>query len=47
MPGKFVPVRDRPATVRAYQKAKEINTAPVVDAVSRSVLFGQDAHTVR
>lgn len=43
----FERVRDRPATVRAYQKAKEISTAPVVDSASRSLLFGQDARTVR
>jgi GSH-dependent disulfide-bond oxidoreductase len=40
-------VRERPATVRAYQRASEINTAPVVDAASRSLLFGQDAGVVR
>jgi hypothetical protein len=28
-------------------KAKTINTAPVVDEVSRRLLFGQDASTVR
>ncbi len=43
----FHRVGDRPATVRAYQKAKEINTAPTVDSASRSLLFGQDAGTVR
>lgn len=43
----FARVRARPATVRAYQRAAEVNTAPVVDPASRSVLFGQDAATVR
>lgn len=43
----FERVRDRPATVRAYERAKEINTTPVVDSASRSLLFGQDAGTVR
>lgn len=40
-------LRTRPATLRAYARAQEINTAPVVDAASRQILFGQDAATVR
>jgi len=43
----FERVAQRPATVRAYEIAKTINTAPTVNANSRSVLFGQDAGTVR
>ena len=33
----------RPATIRAYDKGKAINVAPVVDRSSTSVLFGQTA----
>ncbi len=40
-------VAKRPATVRAYALAQTINTAPTVDSQSKSVLFGQDASTVR
>ncbi len=43
----FERVRERPATVRAYARAKEVNTAPVVTGETRSVLFNQDATTVR
>jgi GST-like protein len=38
----------RPATVRAYQKAKEINTVPSVsDEASRRILFGQTAQSAK
>lgn len=43
----FQRVQQRPATVRAYAIAKSVNTAPTVNADSKSVLFGQDAGTVR
>jgi GST-like protein len=43
----FERIRERPATVRAYARAQEINTAPVVDDKARQALFGQDASTVR
>ena len=43
----FNRIAERPATARAYDLAKTINTAPTVDAASKSVLFGQDARTVR
>ena len=43
----FERIGQRPATVRAYELAKTINTTPSVTAESRSVLFGQDAKTVR
>lgn len=34
-------VQARPATARAYAKAKEINTNPTVDSQSKSILFNQ------
>ena len=37
----------RPATVKAYDLAKAINVAPTVDDKSKSILFGQDAKTIR
>ncbi|MFO1206940.1 MAG: glutathione S-transferase N-terminal domain-containing protein [Burkholderiales bacterium] len=37
----FDAIRARPATERAYAIAERINTAPVVNDASRSVLFGQ------
>ncbi len=40
-------VRARPATKRAYARAKEINTAPVVSDEAKRILFGQDATRVR
>jgi GST-like protein len=42
----FETIRARPATVRAYQKADEINTQPTVSEESKSVLFGQTAAKV-
>ncbi len=39
-------IRHRPATQKAYDLAKSINTAPTVDDKSKSILFGQDAKTV-
>jgi GST-like protein len=43
----FESIRARPATIRAYDKGKEISSQPVVDDASRKVLFGQNANTVR
>ena len=43
----FERIKQRPATERAYARAKEVSTAPVVDEESRKVLFGQSAATVR
>ncbi|HYZ33845.1 MAG TPA: glutathione binding-like protein [Crenalkalicoccus sp.] len=43
----FESVQARPATERAYARAKEVNTAPTVSEQSRGVLFGQSAATVR
>jgi len=42
----FETIRARPATVRSYEKADQINTQPTVSAESKSVLFGQTAATV-
>lgn len=39
----FEAIRQRPAVVRAYRRAEEINTAPTVNESSRGVLFGQTA----
>jgi GST-like protein len=43
----FEAIKARPATVRAYARAKEFNSQPTVSEESRRVLFGQDASTVR
>lgn len=44
----FEAIKARPAVVRAYEKAKEVNTAPSVSTEeSRKILFGQNAQTVR
>jgi len=40
-------IQQRPATQRAYEIAKSVNTAPTVDEKAKSILFGQDAQTVR
>jgi GST-like protein len=37
----FEKVAARPATVRAYARAKEINVSPTVTEESRKILFGQ------
>ena len=43
----FETIKDRPATVRAYEKAKAINSQAVVgDEASRKILFGQTAAVV-
>lgn len=39
----FETIRDRPATVRACDKAKSINTQATVTEESRRILFGQTA----
>jgi GST-like protein len=41
----FETIRARPAVVRAYELAKEINVQPTVSAASHSILFGQSAAT--
>ncbi|MBI4081751.1 MAG: glutathione S-transferase N-terminal domain-containing protein [Candidatus Lambdaproteobacteria bacterium] len=44
----FEAIRSRPATVRAYERAKAINPGQqTVTEESKRVLFGQDAATVR
>jgi GST-like protein len=42
----FERIHGRPATQKAYDIAKSINTAPTVDQNAKSILFGQDAKTV-
>jgi len=43
----FETVQARPAVIRAYDKAKEINTQPSVSTdESRRILFGQTAASV-
>lgn len=37
----FAAIRDRPAVVRAYERAKEVKTGAVVDEEAKKVLFGQ------
>jgi GST-like protein len=37
----FDKIAARPGTVRAYARAKEINTQPTVNDESRKILFGQ------
>jgi GST-like protein len=44
----FEAIRARPATVRAYEKAKAINTQPSVQSdEAKKILFGQTAAVVR
>ncbi len=43
----FETIAARPATVRAYDKAKKVNTKPTVTEDAKSILFGQNAATVR
>ena len=43
----FDAIRARPATVRAYARADEINTAPTVSEEAKAVLFGQTAAVTR
>ena len=43
----FERIRNRPSTVRAYARAAEFSTTPVVDDASRKLLFGQDASTIK
>jgi GSH-dependent disulfide-bond oxidoreductase len=42
----FENIKARPAVVRAYAKAKEINTQPTVTEESKRILFGQTATAV-
>ncbi len=43
----FEAVKARPATVRAYEKGKSLNTQPSVTEEGRKLLFGQSAATVK
>jgi len=44
----FETIQSRPATIRAYEKGKEVNSAPpVMTDEARKVLFGQTAAVVR
>ena len=43
----FARIGQRPATVRAYQRGKAINSTPTVSEEAKKLLFGQDAGTVR
>ncbi|MDB5986817.1 MAG: thiol:disulfide oxidoreductase [Nevskia sp.] len=43
----FDTVGQRPAVVRSYELAARVNSAPVVSASSREILFGQSDATVR
>jgi GST-like protein len=43
----FETIKARPATVRAYELAKSINTQPSVTEESKKILFGQTASVVR
>jgi len=45
--GWFERIKARPATVKAYELAKSINTAPSITDESRKILFGQTASVVR
>jgi GST-like protein len=42
----FEAIAARPATRRAYERGKAINTAPTVDDEAKRILFGQTAATV-
>jgi glutathione S-transferase len=42
----FNAIKERPATVRAYARAAEINTQTGMTEESRAILFGQTAATV-
>ncbi|MGZ8996639.1 MAG: glutathione binding-like protein, partial [Rhodospirillales bacterium] len=37
----FTAIHERPAVVRAYERAKEVKTGAVVDEAAKKVLFGQ------
>jgi GST-like protein len=39
-------IRERGATLRAYERGQQVSDKPVVDDTSRKVLFGQNADTV-
>ncbi len=42
----FETVGARPATIRAYEKSKAINTTPTMTEETKKILFGQDARSI-
>jgi GST-like protein len=42
----FKSIQERPATIRAYELAKTINTKPTVSEESKQILFGQTAAVI-
>ena len=40
-------IQQRPATERAYARAAQINSQPVVDEAAKRILFGQDSASIR
>ena len=43
----FEAIRARPATIRAYERANEVNTQPTVSEESKKFLFGQTASNLK
>ena len=43
----FERIQQRPATERAYVRAAQINSQPVVDEAAKRILFGQDSASIR
>lgn len=43
----FEAVKTRPATIRAYEKAKEINTQSTMSEEAKKILFGQTASVIK
>lgn len=43
----FDAIKARPATERAYARAKEVNTAPTVSEEAKKILFGQTADSLK
>ena len=43
----FEAIRARPATIRAYERANEVNTQPTVSEESKKLLFGQTASNLK
>lgn len=43
----FERIRQRPATIKAYDVAKTVNVAPSVTEESKKILFGQDSKVVK
>ena len=43
----FERIQQRPATERAYARATQINSQPVVDEAAKRILFGQDSASIR